>query len=350
MGSSRRLNAEVTPEEELVDFGKQLPGVWGHVERERLKAGTASEGWPKWCYLPYERALAVIGRHGPFHVPSHMPAGDLTRKEQDAAMRPMLALRLCMLAAWRHTRGVYRFDPDLYEKLVETPLDREIPCERLLRLPEWCVTMATPGLMMRDTPKSHVMLTVTLRDSRPVILMGSNLLAPITVPLVRQSVLDVLEQARLSGDVKEAYAPFVRSALALALYLCTEEPGIERDQRRPARVKLRTSWKPGPPSQVQPWLVGERMGSALRRAREEWAAAEADADEGPDGEADEGKRRARPRPHFRAAHFRTVWLGPRDNPHSDFRWIPPTLVNARTPEALIKTVRPVPGDGSQSPS
>lgn len=47
--------------------------------------------------------------------------------------------RLGALGAWRVSQGIYRFDPALYGALPSTPVDGELPCEVLYRLPEWCV-------------------------------------------------------------------------------------------------------------------------------------------------------------------------------------------------------------------
>ncbi|MBK8535200.1 MAG: hypothetical protein IPL59_08705 [Candidatus Competibacteraceae bacterium] len=37
------------------------------------------------------------------------------------------------------TQGIYRFDPDLYAALIETPLTGDLPDTLLYRLPEWGV-------------------------------------------------------------------------------------------------------------------------------------------------------------------------------------------------------------------
>lgn len=51
------------------------------------------------------------------------------------------------MAAWRSTQGIYRFDADVYEAVVNTPVDSGFPLDALLHLPEWCVYIETPGLL-----------------------------------------------------------------------------------------------------------------------------------------------------------------------------------------------------------
>jgi hypothetical protein len=43
---------------------------------------------------------------------------------------------IAALAGWRVAQGVYRFDPDLFDSVWDTPLDTRIPGEVLFRLPE----------------------------------------------------------------------------------------------------------------------------------------------------------------------------------------------------------------------
>ena len=50
---------------------------------------------------------------------------------------------LSTLLPWNLTKGVYLFDPDLFEELVEAPLDR-IPTDLLTRLPEAAPLLVFP--------------------------------------------------------------------------------------------------------------------------------------------------------------------------------------------------------------
>lgn len=49
------------------------------------------------------------------------------------------------LVAWRPTKGIYRFHPELYESLIETDLEGDVPADVLLRLPGWAVYIETPA-------------------------------------------------------------------------------------------------------------------------------------------------------------------------------------------------------------
>lgn len=332
----------VTPERELADFGRAFSGIWAHVDQQRLDPARGSAGWPRWCYLPYERARQIMENFRPGLPAEIEQLAASTPELRLESARRVLAYELCLLSAWRHTKGVYRFDPDIYEMVNDTEIDRDLPCELLQQLPEWCVTIETPGLRMRDTPKSYVMVTTTQRAGESIILLNCNLFCPIIVPLARQSIADALEHAQVTGELQEVYEPFVRRALCLAIFLCCDEPDVSQgiDRRLVKPTKTRHGLRFFPPEKVQQWTVGERMGATLRFAAREW---EAMADNTPEEQLAEGEgsRRARPRPHARKAHFRRVYYGSRDNPRCVWKWFPSTLVNARSPEQLIKTVHPV---------
>ena len=100
----------------LAAVGHAYPHAWQQVDRVRAARGKAAPEWPEWCFLPLRAAHAIVagstGRRLPYerqHHPSIVGA----------------------LAAWRVTQGIYRFDPAIYEALIETPLTRELPIEPL---------------------------------------------------------------------------------------------------------------------------------------------------------------------------------------------------------------------------
>lgn len=109
-------------------LGRQYPDLWKRVDQVRESAN-----WPTWCFLPSAEFLKVLG----------------CLQKTDSNLRTNWNAAAA-LASWRVTQGIYRFDPDLFECVWETPLDSEIPGEILFRLPEWCVYVMTPGCRFAD--------------------------------------------------------------------------------------------------------------------------------------------------------------------------------------------------------
>lgn len=261
------------------------------------------------------------------------------------------------------TQGIYRFDPDLYDALIATPLTGDLPDELLYRLPEWGVYLETPGLTFDERPLlgiyAHLNHGQGGKPSELRLLLDSDAdikLLPVPVPLGQGSVLDAInaltetarnnierdfpEKRGLLENIEDSNQNDARDLtpiLSLLLYLCADEA----DYTRPPHAKIVRSKAVDNqrimiiPENVRTWEVGERIGAALRQAK-----AHADTASMPD----DTMPHQRPRPHIRPAHWHGYWTGPKDGERKfTLKWIAPTLVNAIAAElpAVIHPVKPV---------
>lgn len=87
--------------------------------------------WPRWCFLPLNAWLAISERWHEGEDPHE------TASRMNTIAAP---------STWRYTQGLYEFDPDIYTELMASDFTGKLPCESLLRLPEWCVYIKTPLL------------------------------------------------------------------------------------------------------------------------------------------------------------------------------------------------------------
>lgn len=137
------------------------------------------------------------------------------------------------------------------------------------------------------------------------------------------------------GDVGDD----LRRVLPFVLYLCSDDADIVHGggsvDELPVFAKPTKTRRHGarifPPPAPTYWGVGWRLGRAVRRSQQSDPVADQGSDPG------SGNRL---RPHLRRAHWHLYWTGKgsRLDPtrrEARIRWVPPTLVAARTPDDLV---------------
>ena len=152
----------------------------------------------------------------------------------------------------------------------------------------------------------------------------------VALPFGEGSLLDAMNRVDQVDDLfmgkrdnryigsREEYRKTFSSMLQLPLYLCSEEPDmpqIEHPQKR------RTfSGGVRSPKEPQVWDVGVRVSNAIRNYKNHERSAEKEIT------SMQGAHSS-PRPHVRAAHWHTFWVGPRSAKFPDrkpiIRWLPP---------------------------
>lgn len=374
----------------LVTYSRHYRDVWKTIAMLRRELAERYE-WPSWCWLPM----------APVIVSALDSTYDLFKQKMNdvASFVNFLSsvVDIYVLSAWRVGQGIYRFDPDLYQALLRSDIDSSIPTNVLFRLPEYGIYVETPGMMINGE-RSHgffVALSSTMvpkakrgaSQTEKSSELGENSLFMVFdiektngVRKLSQMAYLRLEKPTLGEAIEDTfsvdneqnawnemsrkllmayrdsfYGSKIIMALAnLLLYLCSEQPDVMHHQGDPSLRPQRASpikTKDGPrwipPHAPTRWEVGLRMGAQLRLARE---ARERSAGV-PMGDGEEVlRRRASPRPHLRRAHWHGYWLGGRQSPDRRFvlRWIPPVMVNARSPSDLVPTVHRV-DVGTRSP-
>jgi len=310
---------------------RRYPDAWQSADALRK---TQRQNWPNWCYLPMEYWWEIARRHWP---------GQRATPESVVSF-----CQLAALGAWRVTQGIYRFDPDLYASLIDTPLTGDLPDALLYRLPSYGVYIETPGLTFdgRSLLGVYAHLDYAPHDghSELRLLLDSETdlhLFPVPIRLGHGSLQDAIEAitaiayAKMEQHFPEKQAYFAdkveRDAqdardlmpiLSLLLYLCADEA----DYERPPGLKTARPRSLGKqritviPEDVRTWNVGVRIGAELRKARE---AVETETNL----DTAESRTHARPRPHWRRAHWHTFWSGPLDGERvARVKWLPPMVV------------------------
>lgn len=314
----------IRPLEHLNACSKLYPHAWPQVDIFRQGRGVDLPKWPAWCFLPMAGWLAIASEGAPMGSPALLTAAG------DAA-------KLAAIGIWRYSQGIYRLDPDAAEALAGTLLVGEMPTDVLLRLPEWCVYIETPGREWMGSEMhgfwAHLEWDVVTDGRRELRLLldTEDALTPLVLHLGPWTVTEAVD--RFAGEARrqagiarmampaaqeggiEAMSAAIQPLLALVLYLCSDEPEIddrEHPGERPGRPKptrTKKGWRLFPPKKPRIWTVGSGIGQALRSAT--------------GGDAT-GRT---VRPHLRRAHWHGFWTGPRDGERRfSYKWLPPTVV------------------------
>lgn len=322
------------PRDHLAAAGRMFPNAWAQSDIFRADRGTDIPDWPQWCYLPIAGWYAIASGGGNNRLPL-AAVGEVGR--------------LAALGAWRVTQGVYRFDPELYAAIIDTPVDGDLPHDVLYRLPEWCVYIETPGMQWFDKPLygffAHLESDANNGRVELRLLIDAEAgLTPLPLHLgswsLAESIRRTLDIASIqamgagtqlpSGSAKPI-AEAVEPLVSLLLYLCSQNAEIGDGSRLPANPspkKTKRGLRTFAPDKPVTWDVGVRLGAALRKART--------------SSADGGGTHTGPLPHVRRAHWHGYWTGPRTGERKlTLKWLPPIPVNLESPDSLATTIRSV---------
>jgi hypothetical protein len=316
------MSQDLPPDGYLRQVSITAPNFWLAVERLRDSRD------PSWLYTE-----SAIERR----LPAYSRCIDDYRKH------------FALLAAWRVTRGVYRFDADLKEALLATPILGRLPAEHLLRLPAWS------GFIEGDPGWSDAAgfwWSIDRVDRRPILRLvplvwstgayGGSFWMPCNEQTIDLS--DTVETAAKKNESKELPAYKWKSAvskanwekslavcmgrrLALLLYLCADDADLpDAHPAHPSTRRIRQ--RKDCPVRAVEWDVGVRVGATLRQARSE--------------AEDVGGTHASPRAHVRSAHWHSFWTGPRTGEQLlRLRWLSPILVGAGETVTVIRPVRDI---------
>lgn len=333
-------------------LSRDFPGIWKALSDAHT---LRSPSIPEWCYLPMDNEYEVISNY-------------LDDFKLDKETRTHSEFMLMTYNKWRLTQGIYRFDPTLYEAVINTPVTGVMPEDVFHRIPEWCVFVETPGLQFGgnemagffaivdyDTSTSESVLHLHLEFARSFTYISFPLGTDSLLDAVRKTMdadHNVEEVTKPNTFFKNSFEEGVKLAttelepiLALLIYLCSQNSEIGDEFRRPSHPKpqkTKRGWKLFPPNQATTWDVGVRIGAALRHAYNYGVQS---------GYNQCGSTQSTKRPHIRRAHWHNYRLGPRldmagiaipsEKRKTELKWLPPIAVKLDDPGQLPGTIRPI---------
>ena len=325
-------NALPRPKTILNNMSKDYPEAWKLVDSFREDKGKGLPHWAEWCFIPMAVGYAIASNGQEL---SFDHAGDVSA--------------ITALATWRISQGIYRFDETLFESLIKTEINGDLPTNVLQRLPEWCVYIETPSTTYNKTIVHGFFahLEHDMNDGHyelRLLLDTENGLIPIPIHLggtlkdgVKMAVVQAQKQAwklkapEASDLISDALdhcdiAPFV----SLLLYLCSENADINNPPSSyPTPKKTKKGMRFFPAKNIKEWGVGVRMGAAIRHGLKS-----AEENNSLD-KNQEGKR-----PHIRRAHWHTYKIGA-GRVNSIVKWRPPVAINVTDFSAMPNVIKDV---------
>lgn len=325
------------PENLLCTYNKKYPFAWKTADRWRRGRGKNVPDWPKWCFAPsqgwgfYVMSEAGINDHADFIAKSRQNVGFLYAMARDSSL-------LAALAAWRPSKGIYKFEPEIAEALIRTPINGNIPVESLLMMPAWCVFIDIQeiGLKYDGEPVSSffVWLDHNLDNCggpalRFLLDMPKDMVN-VDIFLVKETLEESLkyeQELTLSGRSQmkaQGVAPINRGPdrnpvdevadiapfLSLVLFLCSDKPDkvmIGRSSKTKNLPKVSNGSKATPEApQVTYYMMGSKMAREIRNEETR------DPDSLRHQEDDSVVTSASKRLHFRRGHWHHFWTGPRE--------------------------------------
>lgn len=303
------------PSHHLNTISKQYPGIWKHVEHFRKGKGKDYDDWPEWCFLPMAASGVIADNCG----------GVLSSTMLEVST-------ISALIAWRYTQGVYCFEPEVYIEIASTAVDKEIPVDVLYRLPEWGVYVELQDVEGYYGFFAHLDFEVnTKRPELHLLLDSKEGLAPVILHLGDWGITEAINKSldgfcsntpwmRLIRDEVAGWqSQIAHKCLSLLLYICSEEPDIERVEgnlptyAKPEKVKK--GYKFFAPKKPKIWNVGKKIAHAVSSTSFDW----------------KGGTHANPKAHIRRAHWHGYWTGQRNSVDRKFiyKWIPTMIVNSK---------------------
>ena len=310
-----------SPEKTLIEIVKKFPTVWKVAEQAFFQKGKELPNWPSYCYFPMAGWYASLCNHYRCDRLSVEQAGDISK--------------VAALGAWRYTQGVYRFSEELYQSLLESKFNGNIPCDVLLRLPQWCVYIETPDLSFKGF-WAHIEVDANTNQRELRVLMDDDMLTPLILHIGNWMLYEGIEKFfnesekytdknvilnRKNNFLKDIEKVWEK-IIPLILYLCSEEPDILNKYDKTSKPtyckpeKTKTGPRLFPSASISIWEVGEEIQTTIRKAR-----SQADYK----GSSDNTRSLT---PHIRKAHWHGYWIGPKIDQKFIFKWMPPILVSA----------------------
>lgn len=318
----------------LVITEKYTNNLWRLIDNERYKNKISPQKWPNWVFIPHDlfakKILKSENLSDALYRAVNKTAVDGDLLGGIVTFKSMIEI----FGTWRYTKGIYSFNEELFEELLESTLDSAIPTDVLKRLPEWCIYIKFPykvKLAREGVPDDEIDSFFYMNSSKIdsgfkeivchfMLLNNGQCNGIMSFSLnENESLEECLTRTRdtyydIDDEKEEFMLGFYSRLLNLILFICSKEPEITGEEI-PGQFKHKLTHHKGYPKIYIPphareFKVGEKVGKKLKTFKELM------------------ETRKIIRPHIRRAHWHGYWIKNKDNKELEFnyKWLAPAFV------------------------
>lgn len=302
---------------------KESPSIFTSCEQIRLNKKKGD--WDNKYFIDKEHMLEAI-----YKSPDKNPffkKGDIDEYE-------LLLSHVAVLVPWRYTKGIYEFDKTVYDSLLTTDIDINIPFDVFDRLPQWSLYIKFPEPMdFKHKLKSYRGMDIeqlniegffvsinTAKEHREIIFIINAGVITMHLQYYYEfgTVREMIDKASLPTESKEqdefqdyVFRSIVPIMLQLTMYLCSQEPDIDLNGEsrltNGSLVKTKKGMRLMPASKYTTYKVGSNVGKLIREA------------------ISLGIGSAKS-PHIRKAHWHSYWTGKQEEKVKILKWLYPMVI------------------------
>lgn len=301
---------------------------------ERMRLNKQKGDWDNQYFIDSQHIVEIIFKHR---------YGNSFSNVQSPDQCTMLLNHLSILVPWRYTKGIYQFDKTLYDALVTTNIDVDIPFEVFDKLPQWSIYVELPepikvdiaadnfhGADINELTVEGFFVTVNeMMGRKQIIFMlnGSN--SDMCIPYYYDfgNVKEAMEKSIVYTDSQHGalhnfiFRKVVPIMMQLTLYLCSQEPDIDLNGLsrlvKPSPVKLKHGLCLIPASKYTTYKVGANIGKYIRES------------------VNTGTGSAKS-PHIRRAHWHSYWTGKESEKKKVIKWLFPMIISGNRVDLISK--------------
>jgi hypothetical protein len=235
--------------QQLIQIRKLYPTIWKHIEQlctlkgnqvaleEFASVRSDWADWPDWCYVPIALYQLFVKKQ-------------IELKDADTPMSNEInagASTLGILCNWSATQGIYQFDDNLFNEIIERPFNGVLTKDIFTKLPEHSIYLDVPNLTTMDRSGKAVGVFVLLEynclHKQDQIVFGFDHIKGtynIALALNEQSVENALRHTLInsmgcgiinSNDVDGMFdilLPSIKLVISLVAFLCTNKSVCQR--------------------------------------------------------------------------------------------------------------------------